>query len=381
MNKNIGLLLLGIAISRVAYFMTTPFLTFYLVNLGNISPVEIGVIVSSQAIFHLLSLLIVPKISNHLPLKTWLILIAFGSGISNMLLANSQMFVSLFILNGLNGFWLACYEPQVKLALSLLSEEQMRLKIFNLRYTLINFGAVIGPLLNNYFQLNDLNSHLILSFAYFIVGLLNCSLVIIEDDNQLNSKQSREENKSISLKKQFILLIVAVTFSYFAYSQLQSTIPQFLIYQGKQGLAIYRKLLSTSGLLIIFLQFPIMKITKKYSMKQKLIVSNLNLAICLLFAPYLTKMWGMLLFLGSYVLGEILLGSNYDYAVDKLADDTTKSSAFIFGEIVKIGSVVGPILGNSIFSFIGWQAAPWLFAIFAGITLIGSLLLKLMKDF
>ncbi|WP_265459673.1 MFS transporter [Enterococcus sp. HY326] len=209
-----------------------------------------------------------------------------------------------------------------------------------------------------------------------MVGIEN--LFLAEDSLQIPAEKNfTKENprSNFKLKKTFIWLLLGVACSYFGYSQLNSTIAQFLAWRSPEGGELYSLLLSLSAILIILLQFPILKISSQRSSASVLILSNLLFAGSLLTVLQFPKLFWLLLFIVGYSLAELFLGARFDYAVDQLAQEHEKGVYFSISEVVKIGSTLGPIVGGNLISLWGWHNSLPIFLLLAGLTVCGSFFL------
>lgn len=71
------------------------------------------------------------------------------------------------------------------------------------------------------------------------------------------------------------------------------------------------------------------------------------------------------------------MGSHLDYTVDSIATEENKTIYFSLTELIKIGSISGPIIGSYLVSTIGFAHAPQLFSTLALISFAGSFIIGL----
>lgn len=375
-QRNSKILLSGTLISRVCYFMSVPYLAIYLSQKAGFTPAEVGLIVGVNPLLSVLCSFFSGKIVDRIALKKLLMAVPIVWGVIFLGISLAENFSQFLLLNAANGICYVLYEPACKKALSL-SGGKKRLLLFNLRYGAINLGAVCGPLLNSFFHLEQIvQPYLFLSLAYIVVGIEN--LFLVEDSLQIPAeKKFTKENPrpNFKLKKSFIWLLLGVACSYFGYSQLNSTIAQFLTWRSPEGGELYSLLLSLSAILIILLQFPILKISSQRSSSSVLLLSNLLFAGSLLTVLQFPNLFWLLLFIAGYSLAELLLGARFDYAVDQLAQEHEKGVYFSISEVVKIGSTLGPIVSGNLISLWGWHNSLLIFLLLAGLTVCGSFFL------
>lgn len=367
------LLIIGTLISRIAMFMSVPFLSIYLTNALNFSVVQAGYIVGINPLTIVIASLFINKITKYIKLNKLLFITPFIWGISLIAFNFTTNFSVLLFLNGMTGFCYAIYEPNTKYLLSVTAHKEKKLLIFNLRYAAINIGALIGPLLGMYFNVkHNLNSYVWLGFVYVFLSIAN--LLVIKDEYSItkpNSKKFLINHSSWKSIQPFIILLVGVSFSYFGYSQFNSTVSQYFANSGKfvNGVQLYSSTISICQLFVLLFQFIFLRFTKKTSPYLVLIISNILLSISVFFVTYSynTMIWMFMIF--TYSLGELLLGSHLDYTVDQLAIPEQKTFYFSLTELIKLGSTLGPIIGSYLIQAIDYKNA---FISLSIITLLGS---------
>ncbi|MGX7150758.1 MFS transporter [Enterococcus ureasiticus] len=385
-SKSAIILLVGTLFSRIAMFMSIPFLAIYLSNVAMLSPTQVGYIIGINPFVNVLFSLVVGKVIDRVQAKKILVIIPIIWGIVFILFSFTEQFTGFMVLNGLNGLCYVIYEPSCKKSLSLYTENESKLLIFNLRYAAINIGAVVGPLMSIAlgFQ-NTIKPYLILGFIYIIVGLTNLFLREIDvlNKNGIDHRALKTPvKKSIIFDKNFkplILLILGVMFSYFGYSQFNSTISQYLSQDDLGGIEVYSSLLSFSALAIIIFQFPMIYLTKRFQSNYVLTVSNVLFASCLLIVNSFPNYFSLVLFTILYSFGELLLGARFDFAIDQIANEQNKGAYFSWSELTKIGSTAGPIVGGLLISNFDWDQHFQIFSILGIITMIGSIFILYSK--
>lgn len=373
LTKISTVLLSGTLITRIAMFMSIPFLSIYLTNALNFSAIQAGYIVSINPLIIVLTSVFSSKISRNIGVKRMMYLAPIIWGTSLILFNYTSSFYMLLFLNGVTGFCYALYEPNSKYLLSLNTDVSNKLFIFNLRCAAINIGALLGPILGMVFNAKEnLNSYVVLGIIYIILGWVNFFMlkeVSTRKDDSFKTKNHNFEKKTLI---PFIIFLLGVVFSYFGYSQVNSTVSQYFANSGKfsDGIQLYSYTISASQLLVILFQLILLRFTKRIPSYKILILSNilLSLSLFLVFYSYKQPMW--FLFLITYGLGELFLGSHLDYAIDQKAKPSQKTLYFSLAELIKMGSTLGPIVGSYFLESYSYQIT---FICLPLITLIGSL--------
>lgn len=383
LNKETTTILLGTLFTRMAMFMSTPFLAIYLTNELHFSPLQTGYVIGINPLVNVCFSFICGYISDKLAVKHILTWTPIFWGIIFISFNYSHSFYMFLFLNAINGLCYSLFEPTAKKTLSFYTNESKRLLVYNLRYAAINLGGVVGPLLSLVFNVKkSLISYLLLGVIYILFGLTNR---IIFNGKQKNEQQTVTvlSRKKVNLKQltPYLLLMLGITFSYFAYAQFNSTIAQFFANSPifSNGVKTYSLIISTNAALIVLLQYFVLKMTKKISSFTVLIFSNLLLAFSLLMMIYSYHLSMIIVMVVFYSLGELLLGARFDFLVDQLAPKENKGFYFGLAELTKFGNTMGPIVGSFLLGIYGYTNSFQLFSKLAFITIIGTLFIFLSK--
>lgn len=384
-NSPARTILFGTFFTRTAFFMSTPFLGIYLTSVLHISVTQTGIILSAFPLIIVLLSGIIGSFTDKLALHQVLVLVAFFWGIIFILFFFASTFWHFLLLNSLNGCCYAFFEPAAKKVLSLETAPKHRLMAYNIRYTAINLGGFLGPLLSQLLQIQkSLVAYLLLGICYILyAGVLMTTLNDSKPPTSTGFQQQKSSHQwQIVLSDSgFIFLLAGVAFSYFGYSQFNSTLAQYLSLSTifSNGTVIYAYIISLNSACILLLQFIMLRVTKNLSATTVLIISNLFLAGSVALCGWMTTLSGFVLVSLVYSLGELLLGSRFDAVVDSLAKEDVKSMYFGFAELIKAGSVLGPLIGAHLLEVIGINNGNLVFSFLAGITLFGSFFIFLAK--
>lgn len=380
-NKQITLLLSETIITRIMMFMCVPFLMIFLSNDFHFSATELSLIVGINPLCTVLFGPLGGRVTDRISRSKTLYLVPFFWGLVYISFAFASHFLTFLVLNGLNGICYVTYESTVKKVLSFNSTLENRKLVFNLRYTCLAIGAFVGPLLqllvSNY---STAHMYCFLGITYLASAFLNKyffkELPQAEETTQakVGSHAPTTDKKSILL---FLCFLSGIAFSYFAYAQFQSTVSLFFTSEifGSDGYKKYSLMLSLNALLILLLQFPVLRMTRRFSPLKLLMVSNSLFSLSLLLIPQ-SHSWSILgLMVGSLSLGEVLLGSNFDYTVDTFSTAENKGFYFGLSEMVRIGNTVGPIIGGLLIEYYTFEQFKGIFLILSILTLSGQPLL------
>ncbi|MNW59764.1 hypothetical protein D3C74_377030 [compost metagenome] len=79
-------------------------------------------------------------------------------------------------------------------------------------------------------------------------------------------------------------------------------------------------------------------------------------------------------------MGELLIGARFDALVDELAAAEVKGLYFGCSELVKAGTIAGPLAGSRLLDHFGVQAGFPVFALLCAITVTGAGLIGIAKS-
>ncbi|MFV0393604.1 MAG: MFS transporter [Coprobacillaceae bacterium] len=381
-KKEVIILLGGLFFTRLAWYMSTPFLTVFLMNQRGFSPVEVGYIISinplANIIFCLFSSYLMKRFSNSRVIK----MTPFIWGLVFIGFYFSNSFYHYLLLNLLNGICYSLFEPGLKKMLSDLTPKEDLLIVFNMRYAAINLGAFFGPMISFIFRSSEtLIAYVFLGGVYFLYGLLICILLKSSPNKEM---KIQEYNKRVSFKsmikgmikdKVYLFLIVGMIFSYFGYTQFTSSLSQYLTNSNffVDGTGIFSLLLSVNAATILLLQFPVIYIIKKVKNPFiSLMSSNILIGVGIILFGVANSTITFVIAAIVLSIGELLYGSRFDVIIDELGTKRNNSELYFGGaELIKSGKVLGPIIGAYLISILGYENQIWTCVILALITFIG----------
>ncbi|MNB94647.1 putative transporter [compost metagenome] len=169
-----------------------------------------------------------------------------------------------------------------------------------------------------------------------------------------------------------------MSFSYFGYSQLNGTVSQYLSGTAllTDGTRLYSILLSVNAVVILAAQFAVLRLISGWNPFNVVLLSNLLIGLSFLFFLFPPAYLPLLLFIAVFSLGELLIGARFDALVDELSSADNKGLYFGCAEMVKLGTISGPVAGGGLLGIFGFQAAWPVFGLLAIITLAGTGLIR-----
>ncbi|MCH6264014.1 MDR family MFS transporter [Neobacillus citreus] len=367
----VWVLLLGTVLTRGSAFMTLPFLSIYLSRHLELSPIVIGITVGMSPLMGTVGGFIGGHLSDRFGRKPIMLtalftltLVYFGFTI-----ANEQIW--FILLNAINGLCTSFFEPTSQALMADLTDKTKRMKVYSLRYTAINIGASVGPLLGAYFA----NTSAKVSFAitgstyllYAIVLLwLMKKLVISNEAAAKKVVSAADAFKIIKTDKALRYLLVGIILINMGYSQIDSNLPQYLENSLENGVLIFSVLLTINAVMVVFLQMPISHIAEKLSLMQGMVFGAIFMTAGLIGFSFINGWVTAIIAMVLLTVGEILIFPANSMMMDKLAPEHLRGTYFGAGQFRKIGHFFGPILGGYLLSHLQGQ---FMFLIISLVTL------------
>ncbi|MNO29722.1 putative transporter [compost metagenome] len=387
LNSKVWNILIGTLFTRTALFMSTPFLAIFLTTQKDISILHTGSILSINPLVNVIFGGVGGRLADKLSLRKIIggIPLVWGSAFILFYFAGS--FWQFLLLSACNGLCYSIFEPASKKVLSAQTTPDNRLLVFNLRYSAINLGAFIGPLLSLLFNMKlTLFPYVILGILYILYGV---STRFFFRDMPAGDPASppvppgRPQAFSVIRKDHvFLLLLAGMSFSFFGYSQLNATVSQYLANTKSltNGVQLYSTLLSANALIILVAQFVLLRWISRWNPFTVVLVSNLLIGLS--FLPFILPpaLLPLLAFIVIFSVGELLIGARFDALVDDLATAEVKGLYFGCSELIKVGTIAGPLAGTRLLGHFGVQAGFPVFALLCGITILGAGLIAIAKS-
>lgn len=364
----VWVLLIGTVLSRGAAFMTLPFLSIYLSRHLDLPPVIIGLTVGMSPLMGTIGGFIGGHLSDRFGRKRVMMVAVFTLAFVyyGFMIANSQGW--FILLNALNGLCNSFFEPTSQALIADVTDKKNRMKAYSLRYTAINVGASVGPLVGAYLATTSAK----LSFAITGSTYLLYAIILLYFMQKLVIPQQEQRKKTVSFGDAFRIvktdkalryLILGIILVNMGYVQLDSNLPQHLQATMSNGVVIFSVLLSINAISVVILQMPISHFAEKYTPMQVMVLGAVLMAAGLLCFSFVNG-WTIAIFaIILLTLGEILIFPSNSLMIDTLAPDHMRGTYFGAGGFRKIGNFLGPILGGYLFSHFHGQIMLWIISL------------------
>lgn len=356
-------LIVGTAVTRIASFMSLPFLAIHLADNLQLNSFMIGLIIGMSGLTGSLGGFIGGYLSDRWGRRP-IMLIAFSvwTGVFFGFWFAEHPYHFL-ILNGMNGLCRAFFEPTSQALMADVSRPEQRLRIFNMRYVAINVGMVVGPVIGSYlYYLVDTQIFLYTGVVYAIYLLLLA---------RISSKYRRDTGNRGGERIHFFkclgvirrdqalgYFVVAGILFFTAYAQLDSSLPILLSQLGKSSL--YPALLTINAGIVVVFQYFMSRWSEKKSILTSLLVGSCF--VILGFFNFASGEEHSAFIIGIVLItfGEILIFPVSSLFIDRLADDRMRGTYYGANQFSQMGLFLGPIVGGWLLDAVGGRNLWWL---------------------
>jgi len=384
----IWVMLIGNFFVRGTYFMVWPFLAVILYQKFELSATQVGLVLSTSAVFSVILGMYVGNLSDRKGRKPFMLAATVIGVIAFAMLAFADsllMFIGAVFLATLpRGLWTS---PSKALIGDLLSDPKDRELALQSLYFMINAGAVVGPALGVWMGLTGEQ----FSFLYTSVTYLGLCLAIllvftkasgIGASQQKNPTDFRQTLKLLSTDHVFLLVILANILIMFVYAHINTSLFQYLARSDIQDLVtLISTIVIINSSIIVCFQFILLKL-----MENMAIQIRINLGVLLMAAAQLIYAFNPIDFYAGWIIAtvvlsfaEVILFSNMSVHIDRLAPAHMRGSYFGAANLYSLGFASAPILGGLMLDHWGGTALYMVCFVLALLVLLLYYLTKFLK--
>ena len=343
-------LLIGTVFARGASFMAVPFLALYLSNTHGIHPILIGITIGLSPLTGTLGGFIGGYFSDRYGRKKVMLWTIFVWGLVYFGFSQASHIGTFMVLNALNGLCRSFFEPSSQALMADLTSVDKRKRVFSLRYTAINIGASLGPLLGVYVaQFSTSLPFLLTSMMYLLYGgtlFIMLNRYSIRNDLPVHQLPILDSLIVIWRDKTLLVFIIGGILVNIGYSQIDSNLPQYIQNSFSDGIALFAKLIALNAILVIILQVPLSLVSEKWPVLRVMILGSILFAIGFASFGYVTTTIGLMMAMAIVTIGEIFIFPSTSVFIDQIAPDNRKGTYFGAGQFRSVGNFTGPVLGG-----------------------------------
>lgn len=356
---SMSLFMLSFFIMKLGQFLIIPFLAIYL-NHFSLSPIIIGVIIASGQLSHSLTSLFIGHLSDRLPSQHLFIVTLLGSAIAYECLYQNQSLMCFIVLNTIIGIFRAIFDSASKTFLASNTHEQQRTIAFGVRYAILNLAAALGPLIGARYPVEHATQLFqLIAYCYLATGLL----LLMFWSKKKNRQTKKESPFSVMDTFRFIkansslkILFLISFICYCLYSQITSSLAQYMVQQFDNGIVMYSNMLIVNAITCVLLQICIGPLLRKVNY---MVLASTGLSLFALgflgfcFAPNSITLNCSMLILS---LGEVIFFPLNDVFLAKIAPPQVMGSCYGVLNASAMGLAVGPVLGGVIYQLVDYYS-------------------------
>jgi MFS family permease len=369
-------LFLGTMLARTASAMSMPFLALYLGHRTQLSPTMIGLTIGAGSLAGTFGGFFGGALSDRFGRKkvmmtslyTWgVVMGCFG------LVSSSWLFL---LLNVLNGLCRSFFEPVSQALMGDLTVPEKRLRMFALRYTAVNMGVAVGPLIGALFGMVAGGTPFLVTGAIYMVYAVTLHTLLNRFGiNQIEGQ--KREQVTIRAAGRVIVRDVALQFfllggilNTLGYSQMTVTLTEYVEKNFVDGITLVAWLVSTNAVVVILCQLPVSRWSEKRTPYQCIAIGNCLYALGDVGFAFAHSWTTMIIAMVIFSMGEILCFPAGSVFIDRLAPEGLRGTYFGAQNFKNIGQFLGPWIGGLLMTSYG--AAP-MFLIVGGVSLVSTM--------
>lgn len=349
---------------RFSYFMAWPFIAVIMTRNYQMSPVMIGIAMTSSALISVVLGMYGGQLSDRLGRRVILLLgCAFSAvGYATLALASGMglFIVGLMII----GVCFAWVDPPVRALMSdLLGDRRRRALALQMRYYLINVAAVCGPLVGIAFGLTSQRGTFLITGLSYLPFFVYVALFI--PAGKLLTQPQTEGVAQIKLHQVMIIIardklyvaallcsiLCAIVFVHF-----ESVLPQYLLrIAPDQAVELITLILVTGASTVLIAQTFLVRFIAQLSLPNRILLGGAIFAISQVcfWLTRSTDAWAWVGVTIIFSIGEAILMPNLNILLDQLAPAEHRGAYLGASTLTTLGIATGPLIGGVLLALTG----------------------------
>lgn len=348
---------------RFSYFMAWPFMTVIMTRNYHLSPVSVGIAMTSSALLAVGLGMYGGQLSDKLGRRGILSLGCALSFVGYALLGLAGG-MTLFIIGlMIVGVCFAWVEPPIRALMSdLLGDRRRRALALQIRYYLVNVAAVTGPLVGIAFGLTSQKSTFVITAISYLPLLVYTLLYIpagklINDKTQAASAISlRDIMFIIARDKLFVAALMCSILCAVVFVHYESVVPLYLLtLDAEAAVKLITLILVSNACTVLIAQLFLVRFLARVSLPNRILLGGAIFALSqLLF--WSVRAPDALLWVGVTIIfsiGEAILMPNLNILLDQLAPDEHRGAYLGASTLSTLGIALGPLIGGVMLTLTG----------------------------
>jgi len=348
---------------RFSYFMAWPFIAVIMTQNYHMSPIAIGVAMTSSALFSVVLGMYGGQISDRLGRRVILLLGCGFSALGYSLLAQAAgmgLFIIGLVIIGVSFAWV---DPPLRALMSdLLVDRRRRALALQMRYYLINVAAVFGPLVGIAFGLTSQKGTFLITgltyipFFVYVLLFIPAGKLVKEQDGDGVTVKLHQVIGIIARDNIYIAGLLCSILCSVVFIHYEAILPQYLLLlNGDAAIKLITLILVTNACTVLVFQTFIMRFLATVSLPKRILLGGFIFAlsqICF-FSTRSTEIWLWLTVTSVFSVGEAILMPNLNILLDQLAPPEHRGAYLGASMLSTLGIAVGPLIGGIMLAMTG----------------------------
>ena len=349
---------------RFSYFMAWPFIAVIMTRNYHMSPVAIGMAMTSSALFSAVLGIYGGHISDRLGRRVILMLGCAFSALGYIILGQANGMLLFIVGLMTTGFSFAWVDPPLRALMSdLLGDRRRRALALQLRYYLINIAAVFGPMVGIAFGLTSQKGTFLITGLSYVPFFVYILLFIPAGKLQNHSQQSRAATvklrtvtgviarDKIYLAALFCSILCSVVFIHY-----EAILPQYILsLHGETAVRLITLILVTNACTVLFFQTFMTGLLKNFPLPKRILLGGFIFAVSQLFffCVRTPDIGFWLAATAVFSVGEAILMPNLNILLDQLAPAEYRGAYLGASMLSTLGIAAGPLIGGVMLALSG----------------------------
>ncbi|MBD9552915.1 MFS transporter [Pantoea sp. PNT01] len=348
---------------RFSYFMAWPFIAVIMTQNYHMSPIAIGVAMTSSALFSVVLGMYGGQISDRLGRRVILLLGCGFSALGYSLLAQAagmRLFIIGLMIIGVSFAWV---DPPLRALMSdLLVDRRRRALALQMRYYLINVAAVFGPLVGIAFGLTSQKGTFLITgltyipFFVYVLLFIPAGKLVKEQDGDGVTVKLHQVIGIIARDNIYIAGLLCSILCSVVFIHYEAILPQYLLLlNGDAAIKLITLILVTNACTVLVFQTFIMRFLATVSLPKRILLGGFIFAlsqICF-FSTRSTEIWLWLTVTSVFSVGEAILMPNLNILLDQLAPPEHRGAYLGASMLSTLGIAAGPLIGGIMLAMTG----------------------------
>ncbi|HED3067201.1 TPA: MFS transporter [Kluyvera ascorbata] len=350
---------------RFSYFMAWPFIAVIMTQNYHMSPIAIGLAMTSSALISVVLGMYGGQISDRLGRRVILLLGCGFSAVGYIILAQATgmaLFICGLMIIGVCFAWV---DPPVRALMSdLLGDRRRRALALQMRYYLINVAAVFGPLVGIVFGLtSQKGTFLITGLSYlpfFVYVLLFVPAGKLLDEGQQTgigpAIKFHQVIGVIARDKIYIAALLCSILCSVVFIHYEAVLPQYLLsLDGNAAIKLITLILVTNACTVLVFQTFIVRFMAQMTLPRRILMGGAVFFLAQL-CFFSIRSMDMGLWLSAtclFSMGEAILMPNLNILLDQLAPAEHRGAYLGASTLSTLGIAAGPLIGGVLLAMTG----------------------------